>query len=369
MWLLVLSFTLSQMALRSFVGVFWAIPPQLLGGTAAAAGIALINSIGNLGGFVGPAIIGALHDLTGGYTGGLLALTAALVDRGGADSCMRCRPSPTPCSAGRSPHSGRVDVGKWMPDRMPRGGPRPRRTTMGLTSDSFQSIRFSSPQRLLEVDRLMELAAVGRRRGRAWRDDADRFRVGATHATDEGRARHVRRGPDVLAARGPRRVRARGAQSRRRRARPACASSACSAAATRCSTRWRTGRRPSPAFTSRSRRPSRLSSSTGCRSASRTTRTGGSISRSRCCRQLQQRVPRRDPRYRQQPGGPRRSDGGRRNARAVHVQRPLQGHGARGVRARGSCCPKSRSARACSTSSGWSDIISAPGRTCTSRSR
>src|SRR5262252_6555567 len=34
-----------------------------------------------------------------------------------------------------------------------------RRTTMGLTSDSFQSIRFSSPQKLLEVDRLMELAA------------------------------------------------------------------------------------------------------------------------------------------------------------------------------------------------------------------
>lgn len=37
--------------------------------------------------------------------------------------------------------------------------PPPRRTTMGLTSDSFQSIRFSSPQKLLEVDRLMELAA------------------------------------------------------------------------------------------------------------------------------------------------------------------------------------------------------------------
>jgi len=35
-----------------------------------------------------------------------------------------------------------------------------RRTTMGLTSDSFQSIRFSSPQRLLDVDRLMELAAT-----------------------------------------------------------------------------------------------------------------------------------------------------------------------------------------------------------------
>ena len=35
----------------------------------------------------------------------------------------------------------------------------PRRTTMGLTSDSFQSIRFSTPQRILEADRLMELAA------------------------------------------------------------------------------------------------------------------------------------------------------------------------------------------------------------------
>jgi ACS family tartrate transporter-like MFS transporter len=78
-WLFVLSFTISQMALRSLVGVFWAMPPLFLGGTAAAAGIALINSIGNLGGFVGPTVIGALHDRTGGYTGGLLALAVALV--------------------------------------------------------------------------------------------------------------------------------------------------------------------------------------------------------------------------------------------------------------------------------------------------
>jgi nitrate/nitrite transporter NarK len=78
-WLFVLSFTILQMALRSLVGVFWAMPPQFLGGTAAAAGIALINSIGNLGGFVGPTVIGALHDRTGGYTGGLLALAVALV--------------------------------------------------------------------------------------------------------------------------------------------------------------------------------------------------------------------------------------------------------------------------------------------------
>ena len=45
----------------------------------ATAGIALINSIGNLGGFVGPAVVGALHGLTGSYTGGLLTLSGALV--------------------------------------------------------------------------------------------------------------------------------------------------------------------------------------------------------------------------------------------------------------------------------------------------
>jgi ACS family tartrate transporter-like MFS transporter len=78
-WLLTASFTLSQVGLRSFAGVFWAIPPQVLSGTAAAAGIALINAIGNLGGFAGPALIGVIYDATGGYGGGLLALTAVLV--------------------------------------------------------------------------------------------------------------------------------------------------------------------------------------------------------------------------------------------------------------------------------------------------
>ena len=78
-WLLVLAFTISQVALRSLAAVFWAMPPQLLGGTAAAGGIALINSIGNLGGFVGPTIIGVLHDWTGRYTSGLVALAAVLI--------------------------------------------------------------------------------------------------------------------------------------------------------------------------------------------------------------------------------------------------------------------------------------------------
>jgi ACS family tartrate transporter-like MFS transporter len=77
--LLVLSFTICQIGQRSVMSVFWAIPPIFLGGTAAAAGIGLINAIGNLGGFFGPSIMGWLRDLTGGYSGGLLVLAAALV--------------------------------------------------------------------------------------------------------------------------------------------------------------------------------------------------------------------------------------------------------------------------------------------------
>jgi ACS family tartrate transporter-like MFS transporter len=77
--LVVLSFMLSQLGQRSVQGVFWAIPPIFLGGTAAAAGIALINSIGNLGGFVGPTVMGWLRGSTGDYSQGLLVLAAALV--------------------------------------------------------------------------------------------------------------------------------------------------------------------------------------------------------------------------------------------------------------------------------------------------
>jgi ACS family tartrate transporter-like MFS transporter len=77
--LIVFSFALSQLGQRSVQGVFWAIPPMFLGGTAAAAGIALINSVGNLGGFVGPTAMGWLRGVSGSYSAGLLVLAAALV--------------------------------------------------------------------------------------------------------------------------------------------------------------------------------------------------------------------------------------------------------------------------------------------------
>jgi ACS family tartrate transporter-like MFS transporter len=58
LWVLVLSMTICQIGQRSVMSVFWTIPPLLLGGSAAAAGIALINAIGNIGGFAGPSVMG-----------------------------------------------------------------------------------------------------------------------------------------------------------------------------------------------------------------------------------------------------------------------------------------------------------------------
>jgi ACS family tartrate transporter-like MFS transporter len=71
------AFSLATMALYAFPPPFWALPTIFLSGTAAAASIALINSIGNLGGFVGPYIIGFLTDKTGTYTAGLSYLVAS----------------------------------------------------------------------------------------------------------------------------------------------------------------------------------------------------------------------------------------------------------------------------------------------------
>lgn len=58
---------------------FWALSTQFLKGTAAAGGIALINSVGNLGGFFGPTLVGVIKDNTGSNFGGLVLLGACYV--------------------------------------------------------------------------------------------------------------------------------------------------------------------------------------------------------------------------------------------------------------------------------------------------
>jgi ACS family tartrate transporter-like MFS transporter len=75
--LAVAMFSLATMALYAFPSPFWSLPTMFLSGTAAAASIALINSMGNLGGFVGPYVVGYLTDRTGAYAAGIYYLMAS----------------------------------------------------------------------------------------------------------------------------------------------------------------------------------------------------------------------------------------------------------------------------------------------------
>jgi len=61
------------------LGPFWAMPTALLRGTAAAGGIALVNSIGNIGGFAGPYLMGWIREASGAFSAGLLTLAAILI--------------------------------------------------------------------------------------------------------------------------------------------------------------------------------------------------------------------------------------------------------------------------------------------------
>jgi ACS family tartrate transporter-like MFS transporter len=65
-------------AAESMVGPFWAMATSRMSGLSAAAGIAVINSLANLGGYYGPDIIGFFRKLNGGFRGGLLAIGATL---------------------------------------------------------------------------------------------------------------------------------------------------------------------------------------------------------------------------------------------------------------------------------------------------
>jgi MFS family permease len=74
--------TICTMCLYGSLTTFWTLPTGFLTGSAAAGGIALINSIGNLGGFVGPYAIGWIKDATGETTLGLVVLAGCLIMAG-----------------------------------------------------------------------------------------------------------------------------------------------------------------------------------------------------------------------------------------------------------------------------------------------
>ncbi|MDU6489045.1 MFS transporter, partial [Bradyrhizobium sp.] len=68
------AFCIAGFGIFACLPVFWTLPTAFLSGAAAAAGIAVVNSIGNLAGFAGPFAMGWLRDQTGSYTDGLLLL-------------------------------------------------------------------------------------------------------------------------------------------------------------------------------------------------------------------------------------------------------------------------------------------------------
>jgi ACS family tartrate transporter-like MFS transporter len=75
----VLTLTLVNIGISAAKPPLWSMPTLFLTGPAAAAGIATINSIGNLGGFAGPAMIGWIKQTTGSYAGGLYFVSGLLV--------------------------------------------------------------------------------------------------------------------------------------------------------------------------------------------------------------------------------------------------------------------------------------------------
>jgi len=81
-WLAFLMLCVTATGIWSTLGPFWSLPTLFLSGTAAAGGIALINSIGNIGGFLGPYIIGFVKERTHHFESGMLVLAASLLIAG-----------------------------------------------------------------------------------------------------------------------------------------------------------------------------------------------------------------------------------------------------------------------------------------------
>jgi len=98
--LALVALSLAASGIWSALGPFWTLPTAFLSGTAAAGGIALANSIGNLGGFAGPWALGLLKQATGSFAPGLLLLALSLV----AVAALALRlPDPARATRGAGP--------------------------------------------------------------------------------------------------------------------------------------------------------------------------------------------------------------------------------------------------------------------------
>ena len=88
-----MGFTLAAIGYWSIMGPFWTLPTSMLGGRAAAGGVAIIMMISGAGGFVGPYLTGRLRDLTHGFSGGLYTIAALTLVAAAMCGLLRARPT------------------------------------------------------------------------------------------------------------------------------------------------------------------------------------------------------------------------------------------------------------------------------------
>ena len=77
--LALIGFSVALVGVTAARAIFWTIPTRFLTGVAAAGGLAFINSIGTVGGFAGPSMMGWLREFSGSYTFGLTAVAAIMI--------------------------------------------------------------------------------------------------------------------------------------------------------------------------------------------------------------------------------------------------------------------------------------------------
>jgi D-galactonate transporter len=90
-WLAMTALTIATMGILTTLPLFWSLPTAFLAGTGAAAGIAMINSIGNLAGFLSPYAVGWLKETTGSNASGMYMLAAFMALGGVLALCAPAR--------------------------------------------------------------------------------------------------------------------------------------------------------------------------------------------------------------------------------------------------------------------------------------
>jgi MFS transporter, ACS family, tartrate transporter len=79
LWATIVLYAVAAAGVKAYLPAFWSLPSLFLSGSAAAASIGFINSLGNVGGFIGPSVLGSVEKATGSFSGGLVFIGVAAI--------------------------------------------------------------------------------------------------------------------------------------------------------------------------------------------------------------------------------------------------------------------------------------------------